>query len=117
MPRFCRPAFVAAVLFLAALPAWAYLVVPLASGDIIAYPQPAVDQICFTADAAAPGTLVIQVYNMAKQHVATYTESVVAQGQPEFCEALGSLASGGYFYRASLGGTHFPTHKFWVARR
>lgn len=85
-------------------------------GDIVAYPQPAISSICFLADMPSSGTLVIEVYNVAMQHVATFRENVVSPEYRSFCENLGPITSGAYTYKASLNGVIFPTRKFWVYR-
>jgi hypothetical protein len=86
------------------------------AGDIVAYPQPAKIQVCFAFDAGAAGQVVIEVYNFAMQHVATFKENISAAGKQKICEALGPITGGAYFYKASLNGNKFPTRKFWVLR-
>lgn len=87
-----------------------------AKGDITAYPSPAWKQVCFALDAPAAGRLVIEVYNAAMQHVATFSNDIAGAGQRSVCEDLGPMVTGAYFYKASLGGTRFATRKFLVIR-
>jgi sugar lactone lactonase YvrE len=86
------------------------------SGDITAYPQPAKANICFLGDMPSSGLLLIEVYNTAQQHVATFREDVSGSGYHSYCEDLGPIVAGAYNYHASLGGYEFPWRKFWVLR-
>jgi uncharacterized repeat protein (TIGR01451 family) len=90
---------------------------PIAAlGKIAAYPQPAVDTVCFGYTPPSGGELKIFIYNAAFQLVAQVTENVQAGRFQQSCVGIGPLAPGIYVYKAKLGDFNFPTSQFGVLR-
>jgi uncharacterized repeat protein (TIGR01451 family) len=87
-----------------------------ALGKIAAYPQPAVDTICFGYTPPQGGELKIAVYNAAFQLVAEVSENVQAGQFQQSCVGIGPLSPGIYVYKAKVGDFSFPTSQFGVLR-
>lgn len=87
-------------------------------GEIVAYPQPAKDKICFDyiAPAGNGGDFQMYVYNLAFQLVATVKDQGSSGGLQTTCVNIDGLAPGLYVYRARQGDFKFPPGRFGVLR-
>ena len=92
---------------------------PLAGeGQMLCYPQPAHDRLCFAYQARAGkgGRLSIKIYNIAAQLVAEIQDSSSGGSLETSCADISGIAPGVYFYRATLAGFSFPTGEFGIVR-
>jgi hypothetical protein len=88
-------------------------------GQVVAYPQPARDTVCFNSHPPSPGPLEIDVYNAAFERVARVTDPAPTpkgDGTLLTCVPIGQLPTGVYFYRTKVGAFSFPLSQFGVAR-
>jgi hypothetical protein len=87
-------------------------------GQIVAYPQPAVNNLCFEYQAPSgnDGKFDLFIYNVAFQLVGEVKDQAVSGIVQKSCVDISRMAPGVYFYRASLGAYSFPPGRFGVAR-
>jgi uncharacterized repeat protein (TIGR01451 family) len=83
-------------------------------GQIVAFPQPATDTVCFGYTPPSSGKLEILIYNAAFQVVAKVTDDAVSGQFKQSCVSVGPMVSGVYLYKASAGGFNFPLSQFGV---
>ena len=87
-------------------------------GQIVTYPQPASNQVCFGyhAPAGNAGPVEILVYNLGFQIVAKITDSAVSGTFETACADITDLAPGVYFYKTKVGAYEFKTSRFGVVK-
>lgn len=85
-------------------------------GQIVAWPQPAKDTICFSYDSPNSGAVSIDIYNAAFQLVSHVSDSAKGNQTERSCGSITKLAPGVYFYKATVGGFSFHTSEFGVVR-
>ena len=87
-------------------------------GEILCYPQPAKDQLCFAYQVAAGrgAALNIKVYDLGAHMVAEVKDNAAGGRLEQTCVDISRLAPGVYFYRAAVGSFEFPLGQFGVAR-
>ncbi len=85
-------------------------------GQIVAYPQPARDSLCFAYHAPGAGALEIEVFDAALRRVARVSDQALGGGLEKACVDVSRLAPGSYIYRAKVGGFAFPAQQFGVLR-
>ncbi len=87
-----------------------------AEGKIVAYPQPAKDNLCFDYHAPKAGSLKITVYNAAFHLVAEVKDEALGGLLESSCVDISGMAPGVYFYQAKVGDYAFPLGQFGIAR-
>jgi hypothetical protein len=85
-------------------------------GELVAFPQPAADQVCFNLAASAGDEVTLELYNTAYQAVARFRGVCGSDGQAKICESVKPLAPGVYLVRCRAGTRSFGTKKLWVGR-
>jgi hypothetical protein len=85
-------------------------------GRIMAYPQPAGDELCFAFHSPQAGQLSLRIFNAALQLAGEIDEQAVGGRMEERCYDIRGLAAGVYLYQAKVGSFSFPPGQFGIAR-
>jgi hypothetical protein len=90
---------------------------PVHANQVVAYPQPANQNICFGYIAPETGAVDIEIYNAAFQVVAHVKDyAPVANTYTQSCVPISKLVPGVYLYKSKVGNHQFPQDKFGVWR-
>ena len=87
-------------------------------GQMVCYPQPARDQLCFGYQVASGGgaQLDIKIYNIAFQLAAELKGNSKGGQLESNCVNVSGMAPGVYFYKATVGSFSFPMGQFGISR-